>query len=122
MEPSSASPPVLHILVRGLRTRCPHCGKGRLYRGWLTLVEECSECSCEIKRREGDCWAFLYASTAVITGVFVIMMLITSVSDILIGQVLVGTAAGGLLISTLPHRKGIAIALDYVLEKRYGHS
>ncbi|REF69686.1 DUF983 domain-containing protein [Paracoccus versutus] len=30
--------------VRGLMGRCPHCGKGRLFRGYLTIVQECESC------------------------------------------------------------------------------
>ena len=29
---------------RGLLGRCPHCGKGRLFDGYLTVVEKCASC------------------------------------------------------------------------------
>lgn len=118
MEPGPSTLPLASILLRGLRARCPQCGKGGLYRRWMVLVDRCSECSCEIKRREGDCWAFLYASTAFITGLFIVAMLITRVSQILLGQILFGITAAVVLILSLPYRKGLAIAIDYVLESR----
>ncbi|MDX1484975.1 MAG: DUF983 domain-containing protein [Alphaproteobacteria bacterium] len=31
-------------LLSGLRLRCPNCGKGRLFRGYLTLAESCAVC------------------------------------------------------------------------------
>ncbi|WP_062560963.1 DUF983 domain-containing protein [Paracoccus aminovorans] len=30
--------------TRGLIGRCPHCGKGRLFKGYLTIVQECESC------------------------------------------------------------------------------
>ena len=30
---------------RGLINRCPNCGEGRVFEGYLTVVRECAECS-----------------------------------------------------------------------------
>ncbi|GLK63155.1 DUF983 domain-containing protein [Paracoccus kondratievae] len=30
--------------IRGLTGRCPHCGKGRLFKGYLTIVQSCESC------------------------------------------------------------------------------
>ena len=39
----------------GLLCRCPHCGQGRLYQGFLTLREACSVCGTELRARDtGD--------------------------------------------------------------------
>lgn len=35
------------ILKFGLRCRCPKCGKGRLFHGFLTLVPLCEACGLE---------------------------------------------------------------------------
>lgn len=118
---NNSSPSLSVALRRGLRTLCPRCGKGKLYTRWMVLVDQCPECSCEIKGREGDCWAFLFASTAFITGIFLLIILFTDVSQLLLGQILVGVGAGSSLLLTLPVRKGIAIAIDYVLEQRHNH-
>lgn len=32
------------VLQRGVRGRCPACGKGRLLRNYLTLNAECANC------------------------------------------------------------------------------
>ncbi|MCA0420344.1 MAG: DUF983 domain-containing protein, partial [Proteobacteria bacterium] len=31
-------------VARGLRGRCPHCGKGRLFRAFLKPVDRCEAC------------------------------------------------------------------------------
>lgn len=39
--------------------RCPRCGKGKLYRGLLTVAESCGECGLSFKNHEqGDGPAF----------------------------------------------------------------
>lgn len=41
-----ASPGALPI-GRGLRGRCPHCGEGRLFQGFLTLRPRCENCGLD---------------------------------------------------------------------------
>ncbi|RMF17664.1 MAG: hypothetical protein D6757_00865, partial [Alphaproteobacteria bacterium] len=36
-------PPLATSLARGLRARCPRCGRGRLYAGYLKVAERCTE-------------------------------------------------------------------------------
>jgi len=39
----------------GLRCRCPACGKGRLFSGFLTVVSECDVCGQDLQaHEEGD--------------------------------------------------------------------
>ena len=39
---------------RGLLMRCPHCGKGKLFAGFLTSVEACSVCGEEFHHHRAD--------------------------------------------------------------------
>ena len=34
-------------IVRGLRLRCPHCGEGHLFRGFLKVREHCEVCGAD---------------------------------------------------------------------------
>ncbi|HEY2755544.1 MAG TPA: DUF983 domain-containing protein [Pseudolabrys sp.] len=43
---NQASPDPLPI-ARGLRGRCPRCGEGALFRGFLTLRERCDRCGLD---------------------------------------------------------------------------
>ena len=38
------SPSTLQILVNGTCGRCPRCGKGRLFDGFLQIAEQCEVC------------------------------------------------------------------------------
>jgi uncharacterized protein (DUF983 family) len=39
--------PVERAIVRGLRGRCPRCGEGRLYQGFLGLAPKCENCGLD---------------------------------------------------------------------------
>lgn len=42
-------------LAAGLRCRCPNCGRGRLFAGFLTVAERCSVCGLDLKSADsGD--------------------------------------------------------------------
>jgi uncharacterized protein (DUF983 family) len=42
-------------IARGLSCRCPRCGKGRLFRGFLTLAPSCERCGLDYSFAEaGD--------------------------------------------------------------------
>src|SRR3954471_949435 len=39
--------PMRTALLRGLRCRCPHCGEGALFTGFLTLLPRCERCGLD---------------------------------------------------------------------------
>jgi uncharacterized protein (DUF983 family) len=41
------------LLIRGLRLRCPVCGKGKLYSGIFKMHDNCSVCGYHFEREEG---------------------------------------------------------------------
>ena len=44
-EPSGLSPRSnKEAMRRGLLARCPHCGEGKLFDGYLTVIQKCSSC------------------------------------------------------------------------------
>lgn len=42
------------LLGRGLRLRCPHCGRGRLLHDWFHLKPKCPVCGLRTDRGEQD--------------------------------------------------------------------
>ena len=47
--------PPVSILKAGLLSRCPRCGRGKLYRGYLRVAERCGACQFELGRHDsGD--------------------------------------------------------------------
>ncbi|RYE09758.1 MAG: DUF983 domain-containing protein [Hyphomicrobiales bacterium] len=37
--------PVWPAIANGIRCKCPNCGRGRLFRGYLTQVQDCAVCN-----------------------------------------------------------------------------
>ena len=109
-------PPIFQTLLRGLRQQCPRCGKGPLFAGWNRLHETCPVCGLEFERRVGDTWFFMYMTTAGLTGSLVVTMFLLRPRVIWVGQILVALAAAAIIGLTLPHRKGLAVAIDYWIE------
>jgi uncharacterized protein (DUF983 family) len=103
------------IVGRAVRLRCPRCGKGKIFRRVLTYSEytHCPSCGLRYDPR-GESLAFMYVSTAFLTGVMLIVMLLMHPETVASGRLVVIPAALALYLSTLPVRKALAIALNYL--------
>jgi uncharacterized protein (DUF983 family) len=51
---SPAQPPVGTMLARGALGRCPLCGQGRLFNGYLRLADACSVCHAPLGHIRAD--------------------------------------------------------------------
>ena len=57
------------LLVRALVLRCPLCGQGKLFRGWLAMHKACPHCGIQFEREPGFFLGSIYINyglTAVI--------------------------------------------------------
>jgi len=46
-EPAASHPTLLQTALRGIACRCPRCGKGKLFAGFLTLRPACERCGLD---------------------------------------------------------------------------
>ena len=46
--------PLWRAMARGLRSRCPNCGQGRLFRSFAKSVDHCGHCGEEIFHHRAD--------------------------------------------------------------------
>ena len=106
--------------VRGLRRRCPRCGVGSLFNGWYTVRPECSVCRLDFEACQSNTWAFMYLSTAFLTGLFFVVMLLIRPASVLAGRAVVFVAGLAIIVGSLPFRKGLAMALEFVIDNRWG--
>ncbi len=100
-------------LSRGLRRKCPHCGKGRLFSGYLKQVEHCAECGealGAIKAEDGPAWL-----TILVVGHLLAPMLLIIIPNTLWPDwwkvVLLPLLALLLSMGIMPHAKGVFIAV-----------
>ena len=100
-------------LERGLRKRCPHCGKGPLFSGW-SFIDRCSFCGLVFAHNPGDTWAFTIIGDRLPIGVMIVVIYFGVVRSNPVLGVIVLLALGAVVIWTAPNRWGIAIALHYL--------
>ncbi len=104
-------------LGRGLRRRCPQCGEGKLFQTWGLLRESCDRCSLSLALKEENTWFFMYMSTAGITGIFILtMLLMTPPEHKGIAKIVVGVLSLAVFVFTHEPRKGMAIGFEYWLD------
>lgn len=41
-------------MLRGWRGRCPNCGEGKLFKGYVTCVDSCAHCGEEMHHQRAD--------------------------------------------------------------------
>jgi len=46
--------PVWQAMLRGAMFRCPNCGKGALFNGYLAVVDRCAACGEELHHHRAD--------------------------------------------------------------------
>lgn len=109
---------LMRTLFRGLRGLCPRCGRGKLYHHWYRLRSNCENCHLTFIKDAIDILAFMYISTAFITGLFILGMFIFIPANKMLGTATLVLLAVGLIVGTLPYRKGVAIALDFWIEEK----
>lgn len=103
-------------LKRGLRSRCPKCGEGKLFKSWNVLHDTCAKCGCVLSAREDETWFFMYVSTAFITGLFIISMFLIMPMHQDSSRWTIALIAVVVFLATTGPRKGIAIAIDYFID------
>lgn len=119
METRSVS--LLTIAMRGIRKRCPRCGQDHLFEWFYTLHDRCRKCSYRYEAGAGDTWAFMYMTTAALTGFIIIAMFLLHPTNTWLGLAIVMITAVSVIAGTLPIRKSIAIALEYIISSRFDH-
>ena len=83
----------------------------------MSLRDACAHCGLRFVEEPGDLWAFIYLTTAGLTGVVIVAMLLVRPASLLGGRLVLASLAAALIVGTLPLRKGIGVAVDYLLRE-----
>lgn len=108
----------LVLCGRALRRRCPACGEGGMWNGWLRLKPACPVCGLKLDRGESDFWigAYLFnlvAAELSFAVVFVAVVLLTWPTPP--WTLLTWAGAAGAVLSPIlfyPYTHGIWLAFD----------
>lgn len=105
------------LFTRALWLRCPVCGRGRLFRSWFKMYENCPNCGYHFEREEGyftGAMAINLIVTEVIVFVAVILLAVNAAP--IVPAILCGVAlAIAAPILGYPHSRSFWMALDLVL-------
>ena len=111
-------------MFRGLRGRCPHCGKGKLLYRYLKVEPVCQSCGHDLDRYPSDDGPAYF--TVLIVGHLVIVPFLILASpliwkgplEIIIPAALAGVAV--VTLTALPIIKGVVVGLLYALDINRG--
>lgn len=113
--PIEADRPLKPALLRGWRQRCPSCGKGRLFTGYLKVRPACTECGLDLTpQRADDGPAYL---TILIVGHLLAPVMLWAYfewrPDPVVLSAILATGCVALSLYLLPRIKGALIALQW---------
>lgn len=63
------------MLWRGMTRRCARCGGGHLFKGYLTMVEDCPTCGLHFEREPGYWAGALAINIMAVGGVFAVVFI-----------------------------------------------
>ena len=108
------------VIRRGLIRRCPKCGEGNIFTGYLRLIPECQECGESFRNIRSDDaapWATVLFVGHLAAWIIAIMIKsdISTLNLILVVLAFVLSVAG----LTLPIMKGVFVNLNWISGLRY---
>lgn len=109
------------LILRGLRRRCPKCGKGRIFKGYLSIHGACPECHESFKGiRTDDAapWATILLVGHLVAPI-VPVAIKYDISTLSLTLILVGWVLF-LALTILPLMKGVFVGLNWRFNIRDG--
>lgn len=111
-------------LTLGFRRRCPSCGQGRLFQGYLRVVARCQVCSAELGLyRADDAPAYFTIAIVGHIAVFALLMIENTMTLPMweLSAILVAATLAATLV-LLPRIKGTLIGLHWSLGLKTAHA
>ncbi|WP_174801889.1 DUF983 domain-containing protein [Martelella limonii] len=109
------SNPLAPLVLSGLKGRCPRCGEGHLFEGFLSLKTECEQCGLSYSFADAGDGPAIFVMLAV--GFLVIALVlwteITYSPPFWVHILVWGPVAVGLSLAALRAFKGVLIVLQY---------
>jgi uncharacterized protein (DUF983 family) len=101
-------------IARGWARRCPHCGRGPLYSGWVTLLDGCPSCGLVYERNAGDTWFFINVGDRVFILLIIAIIYFGVPRTYPRLSVALFVLVAVALVWTTPSRWGVGTALHYL--------
>jgi uncharacterized protein (DUF983 family) len=117
-------PPLMQILRRAARWRCPNCGRGRLFRGVFRMLLHCPECGLSYFPEQGYYVGAMIinyvATTAVVVGIFLLSLLFPDFTTLSINAKILVWMAFAIVLSLLlvRHSYSLWLGIDFWIKPR----
>ena len=115
-------PSLMTIISRGWNRRCPHCGKGKLFRKRAKLYDICPACGVKHLENNGDFWGFLLIldrASLILPLIILIYFDLLPKTDWLLALFFIAIMA--IFIATTDRRYGLSVGLDYFSRYYWGN-
>ncbi|KKB76571.1 membrane protein [Devosia soli] len=112
-----------HPILTGLLGRCPRCGKGRLFSGYLKLAPACDMCGLDFSFADSGDGPAVFVIFLVAPIVVILAMVVGAIYPIApwMHLVLWIPVTIGLSLALLPPFKGVLVNLQYRHDAHEGH-
>lgn len=114
----AGEPTALRAIGRGLARRCPRCGQAPIFERFVNMRDRCAHCGLVFEERSGDTWGFWVLLDRLFVAIPLVILLLGFASSSLRFRVVLILLLMIPLIVTMPHRQGMAVALDYLFRRR----
>lgn len=64
------------MIGRALRLRCPACGRGKMFRKWINLRDNCESCGFRFDRHEKDYFIGSYTINLIVSELIVVAAMV----------------------------------------------
>jgi uncharacterized protein (DUF983 family) len=111
---------IAHVVGRGIRLRCPRCGRTRIFRRWFSMHERCHACGFVYEREPGYFIGAIYVNYALTVAVVLstVLGLDLTVGLSLTQQLALGVPLAVLLpLAFFPYARSLWLCLDYVVAR-----
>jgi uncharacterized protein (DUF983 family) len=115
-------PPLSGALAAGLRGRCPRCGQGLLFRGFLDVAPRCTNCGLDygfVDAGDGPAVFVILIVGFIVVGIALVVSLNTALPYWLMLTIFVPLTLA-LCLGLLRPLKGVLIALQFKHKAREG--
>jgi uncharacterized protein (DUF983 family) len=117
-------PPLKQIVRRAAHWRCPHCGRGRLFRGVFRMLPRCPECGLSYFPEQGYYVGAMIinyvATTAVVIMVFLLSVMFRDFTTLSTDSKILLWMAFAIVLSLLlmRHAYSFWLGLDFWIKPR----
>jgi len=121
MSNNSTERPLKSALLKGLRRRCPDCGKGHLFKGYIKVNHTCNQCGLEFFHQRADdappYFTMMIVLHFAVSGLLIVEKAYSPETWVQMAIWMPGSLIAAILL--LPHIKGALIGLQWA-KKMHG--